>query len=104
MSQKEVIFSPNAEREIKKLSSNHQEFVVSGIESWSSGKTKPEVEKIKSQPDFYRLRLGNFRVIYYPLGAERVLLLLIRDRKNAYQNLGDLPAKLKSAIMRVGLR
>lgn len=103
MTPKEVVFSPNAERDIKKLSAENRKLVIDGIESWQSQKTKPAIEKIKSQPDFFRLRLGRFRIIYYPLSNERVVLLLIRDRKDAYSGLDRLPKKLETAMRKLHL-
>lgn len=101
MSRKQVIFSPNAEKEIKRLSKHDQRLVMGALKAFSVGDGKPQIEKIKSQPSFYRLRVGNFRIIYYPLSPERVVLLLIRDRKTAYKGLGDLGERLNTAVRRL---
>lgn len=103
MSPKEIIFSPNAEKELKRLQKKDQKFVMGALERFSAGEGKQEVEKIKSQPCFFRLKAGNFRLIYYPLSSERVVLLLIRDRKNAYRNLGDLEQRLETAKRKLNI-
>lgn len=100
---KEVIFSPNAEREIKKLTKQDRQNVWTGLKKWRSGELCPDVEKIKAAPNFYRVRFGNFRVIYYPLSKERIVLLLVRDRKEAYRSLGDLDGKLDTALTKLKL-
>ena len=101
MAPKEIIFSPNAEKEIKKLSKQDQSLVLDALKKWRDGKTKPNIEKIKSQPDFFRLKAGHFRLVYYPLSPERVVLLLIRNRKDAYQGLSSLPTKLDTALRKL---
>ena len=98
MQPKKIIFAPNAEKEIKKLTKQAQRSVIKTLRKWSSGEGTVEIEKLRSQPDFFRLRAGNIRVIYYPISGERVVLLLIRDRKHAYKNLGNLPERLDSAM------
>ena len=103
MASREVIFSPQAERDIKGLSKQTQRLAVSALENWAAGKGRQETEKIKSQPDFFRLKAGCLRFIYYPLSRERVLVLMIRDRKDAYRNLEALPTKLETAMTRLKL-
>lgn len=100
---KEYVFSPNAERELKKLEKRDQKRVFRTLRDWREGKLAPQIEKIKSQPDFYRVRAGDFRLVYYPLTGSRLVILLIRDRKNAYKNLGDLSAMLKTAKRKLGV-
>lgn len=100
MASREVIFSPQAERDIKGLSKQNQKLAISALENWALGKGKSETEKIKSQPDFYRLKAGCLRLFYYPLSSGRVVVLMIRDRKDAYRNLDALPARLETAMHR----
>ena len=103
MASREVVFSPQAERDIKGLSQQNQKLAITALEQWAQGDGKYETEKIKSQPDFFRLRAGCLRVIYYPLSRGRVVILMIRDRKDAYRNLDALPAKLETAMTRLNL-
>lgn len=99
----DIVFAPNAERELKKLSRDKQKRIFRGLREWCDGETVPDIEKIQSQPDFLRVRVGDFRLIYYPLTSDRALILVIRDRKNAYRNLGDLSIMLKTAKRRIGM-
>jgi len=101
LSPTEIIFSPNAEKEIKRLQNTDMKIVLGALEKFSAGEGKNNVEKIKANPCFFRLKVGSFRLIYYPLSHERVVLLLIRDRKNAYKNLGDLDKRLETAIRKL---
>ena len=98
MAAKTIIFSPNAERELKSLTREAQKQIIRSLERWAGGEAKCDVEKIKTQPDFYRLKAGDYRIIYCPLLGGRVVLLLIRDRKEAYKKLPNLPAHLETAV------
>lgn len=101
MSPKEIIFSPNAEKEMKRLQRIDQKLVLGALQKFGAGDGRQNVEKIKANPCFFRLKAGNFRLVYYPLSPERVVLLLIRDRKEAYRNLGDLDKRLETAIRKL---
>jgi mRNA interferase RelE/StbE len=98
---REIVFSPQAERDIKELSKQHQVLVISALEEWALGADRHQTEKIKSQPSFYRLKVGCLRIFYYPLTQGRVVVLMIKDRKEAYRNLEVLPVKLATAIRRL---
>lgn len=100
----EIIFSPQAEKELKGLTGREQKLVIGALKKWKDGNLVPNLEKIKSQPDFYRFRASHLRIIYYPLNAGRVVLLLIRDRKDAYKCLGDLNDRLSTALMKIAAR
>jgi len=99
----EIVFAPKAERQIKKLTRDQQRIVFGTLADWKSGATSPSIEKIKSQPDFFRLRAGDFRMIYCLLTHARVLILLVKDRKDAYKNLGDLTPILRAAKKSLGI-
>mgnify|MGYP001941626465 CR=1 FL=1 len=103
MAAKEIVFSPNAEAELGTLTRQQQKKIFRELRNWSSGESKPEIEKIKSQPSFYRLKIADVRIVYYPFENGRVVLLLIRDRKNAYRNLPNLPQKLQTAARHLGI-
>ena len=47
-----------------------------------------KIKKLKTKSDIYRLRLRTFRVLYAKNnGILRLLVVRVRHRKNAYQNL-----------------
>lgn len=59
------------------------------------------IEKIKGHPSFFRIKGRDMRVIYHPLTASRIVVLVIRDRKEAYRGLGGLNNKLEAALHRM---
>lgn len=98
MTPREVVFGPSAEKEIKKLNKRDQLTVLRYLERFESGEGLLDVEKIRSHPDFFRLKAGNFRLVYYPLSSERIVLLVIRNRKDAYKGLNSLDSRLETAL------
>ena len=103
MSPKEVIFGPSAEKEIKKLQRRDQKTVLRYLDRFSVGDGSVDIEKIKSQPNYYRIKAADFRLVYYPLSSERVVLLVIRNRKDAYKGLNALDRRLETALMQIDM-
>jgi mRNA interferase RelE/StbE len=98
----EIIFSPAAERELKKLTRERQKDVLDALKRLRDSSETLEIEKIKGHPSFFRIKAGTeMRVIFHPLTATRVVVLVIRDRKEAYRGLGSLDGKLQAALHRV---
>ncbi len=98
LSPKEVIISPRAEKEIKKLCKQDQVVALRALEKLEAGGGGLSIEKIKSQPNFYRLKAAHLRLIYYPLKAGRVVILVVRDRKDAYRALQALNDRLQKYV------
>ena len=101
MTSTDIIFSPSAERELKKLTTERQKDVIDALRRLRDGSDTLEIEKIKGHPSFFRIKAGaEMRVIYHPLTAMRLVVLVVRDRKEAYRGLGDLGGKLQAALYR----
>jgi mRNA interferase RelE/StbE len=95
----EIVFSPAARREIKKLTREIQRLVFDTLESLQKTPRPRGVEKIQGHPDFFRVKAGREHRIIYHIFRERLLVVLvIRDRKDAYKGLDDLDGKLGAAL------
>ena len=92
-----VEIAPAARREIKKLTSDILERVIAAIEILQHDARPRGVEKIQGHPSFYRLATGDHRVIYHVRNS-LVVILLVRDRKEAYRNIAGLDRKLSTAM------
>lgn len=104
MSSTEVIISPAAKREIKKLTKDQQKQALTLLRSLENGSETLMIEKIKGHPSFFRIRYRDLRIVYHYLTRSRALILVVRDRKDAYRGLGDLDRKLFSALQDLGER
>jgi mRNA interferase RelE/StbE len=95
----QVVFSPAAKREIKKLDRSVQERVIRTLEQLSKEPRPRGLEKIQGHPDFYRIKAGaDHRIIYHIFQERIIVVLVIRDRKDAYKHLDDLDGKLEAAL------
>jgi mRNA interferase RelE/StbE len=96
----EIVVAPAAKRELRKLECGVQKLVIGVIETLSTDPRPQGVEKLQGHPKFYRIAAGkNHRIIYHILRNRLVVILLVRDRKDAYRNLGDLDGKLSAALI-----
>ena len=98
MSPKEVIFSSSAEKEIKALQKQDQKLVMAQLDRLATGGGQLDIEKIKTHPTFFRIKAAHLRIVYYPLSPTRVVVLLVRNRKDAYRSLNVLERRLETAM------
>ncbi len=89
-----VIFSPSAERDIKKLEAEYAIQLVRDINTYLEtsplpiGKTR--VKKLSGyKPPLYRLRSGDFRA-YYQIHSQAVIILTITHKKDSERILKNL--------------
>ncbi len=102
MSSLDVVFSPAARREIRKFDRGIQLRFIEAAEALGKQPRPRGCEKVKGHPCFYRVKAGgDHRVIYHVLNERVVVILVLRDRKDAYRGLGDLDDKLESAIAEI---
>ncbi len=100
MSGLEIVFSPAARREIKKFDKQIQIRFIKAVEALSLDPRPSGAEKIQGHPGFLRIRAGaDHRIIYSILQDRIVVIVVLRDRKDAYRGLGDLDDKLKAAML-----
>ena len=86
-----VSLKPAAERALAKLSKRNQKTIASRIEALALTPRPRGAEKLKGAVDLYRIRSGDFRIIYQVQGdVLRVLVVIIGDRKDIYDRLKRL--------------
>ncbi len=83
-----IEFSPRAARQFKDLPKQVQVRLKTKIDALSENPRPRGVEKLKGEDDLYRIRVGDFRVIYQVKdNALIVLIVKIGDRKEVYQRI-----------------
>ncbi|MEO0537068.1 MAG: type II toxin-antitoxin system RelE/ParE family toxin [Cyanobacteria bacterium P01_A01_bin.123] len=60
----QVVFKPAAQRQLKKLTPVVQKRLIELIESLTDEPRPPNCKKLKGRLDQYRLRSGDYRIIY----------------------------------------
>lgn len=86
MKRYEVVFSRRAEKDIEKLPSKVVEKIIPVIISLEENPRPSGCKKLKGYIDLWRIRIGNYRVIYSI--EDKILLVDIReigDRKDIYE-------------------
>lgn len=77
-----VRFETRALKDIKKLESSDRRRVIKGIEKLTVALVG-DIKKLTAFKPRYRLRLGNFRVLF-DLEGDEIAIHRIKDRRDAY--------------------
>ena len=81
-----INFARSARRELERLPVRIAEVVLGHIEALQADPRPPGVKKIHGADDLWRLRVGDYRVIYTIDDTARLVdVSAIRDRKDAYR-------------------
>ena len=81
-----VAFAPAADRQFRKLPALVQQRLKPHIDSLPGAPRPPGTVKMHGEPNLYRIRVGNYRIVYYVLDREReVLVVKIKDRREVYR-------------------
>jgi mRNA interferase RelE/StbE len=81
-----VDFAPIAARQFSKLAGQVKRRVGQKIDALETNPRPPGVEKLEGEGSFYRVRVGDFRIVYQI--SDKLLLVLvvkIADRKEVYR-------------------
>ena len=83
-----ILLHPKANDFLKTIEKNLQQRLKQKIKELRSN---PKKGKKLKQSDFYRLRIGEYRIIYeLDLNKEQVTVLFIGHRKNVYDDFSRL--------------
>ena len=87
----EIEVAPQAARQFKKLPRDAQERVGRCIDGLGADPRPPGCEKISGHANLYRVRAGDYRVVYQ-IHDDRlvVIVILVGDRRDIYRLLKDL--------------
>lgn len=84
-----AILSPRAEKELKSIPKISQIAVAKKIRSIRENKGLPQEEKLAGFQNIYRVRVGNYRIVYKKTYQE-LYIVIISHRKQVYRLLGYL--------------
>lgn len=95
----QVLVGKSAEREICKLPADVQQLIIEALEGLGKNPRPPGCEKLKANPQFLRIRAGNYRILY-AIRGRNIIVVVARDRKDAFKGLEDIDLKLAHALRR----
>lgn len=84
-----VILSPRAEKQLRKLAKIDQIAVAKKIRQIKDEQDKGKPEKLKGYKSIFRIRVGNYRIVYRTVRNE-VYIVLMGHRKDIYELLRQL--------------
>lgn len=97
-----VEIAPEAEESVTRFPNSAQKKIIKALEKLTKAKRPAGVEKLSGYPQFYRLRAGEYRIIYAITEDEKlVVVLIVRHRKDVYRNLSNLGNKLITALTNI---
>jgi mRNA interferase RelE/StbE len=80
-----VIITHSAEKFLNKLSKRNYNLVVNAIFSLADNPYQAGIKKLEGMQSTYRIRAGNYRILYQIKNAELVVTVVrIGDRKDVY--------------------
>ncbi len=80
-----IALKPAARRQLHKLPREAQSRIVARIERLAEDPYPPGVKKLKSKVKLFRIRDGNYRIIYTVRKGELLILIVrIGDRQDVY--------------------
>jgi len=86
-----VEFAPAADRQLRAFDKSIQRQLIRRIEKLAHDPRPHGVEKLTGEEDLYRVRSGDYRVLYTIQDKELIVLVVkIADRKEVYRRLPKL--------------
>jgi len=81
-----VQLTPAAERDLRGLSTDVQRRVVKKLRALATDPRPSGVKKLAAEDDVYRIRVGDYRILYQIEDAVLLVLVVrIRHRRNVYR-------------------
>ena len=81
-----ILLAPPAERQLKALTAPVQKRLVKRLKSLRENPRPDGVKKLTAKGDLYRIREGDYRIIYAIQDKELIILVVkIGDRKEVYR-------------------
>jgi mRNA interferase RelE/StbE len=82
----QIEWKPSALHELKRLDRQMIGRIIKGVESLSTNPFPPGIKKLHGSEHTYRLRIGDYRVIYEVFTSHLVVeVVRVRHRKDVYR-------------------
>lgn len=83
-----IVFTVSAANQLKKLGKSIQRLIIEKIKKLDIRQQNNNIKKLSGIPDLYRLRMGNYRVIYQVRHKELIVLILkVGNRGDVYKGI-----------------
>lgn len=83
-----VLFKPSADRSLRRLPEEVQRRIVAAVETLVDTPRPQGSVKLTGADDLYRIRVGNYRVVYAVMDDQLLILILrVAHRKDVYRGM-----------------
>ena len=83
----EIFIEKKAEKDLRRLPKNYQNKIIQKILNLKDNPKPIEARKITSSENYYRIKVGDYRIIYeINYKEKRINIFRVRHRKEAYRN------------------
>jgi mRNA interferase RelE/StbE len=98
-----IVFDRPAEKQFRRLPAEVRQALARRVSALAENPHPPESRKLEGTDDCYRLRQGDYRVVYTIL-EDRVVVLILRvgHRSSAYRRVSDLTRAINRHRRRPG--
>ena len=81
-----VVVAPAAERAFHKLPKELRKRIIQRVEALAANPRPANSKKLKGDEDFYRVRVGDWRIVYQ-IEKQRLVVLVVRigHRRDVYR-------------------
>ena len=80
----QILFRRSARKDLQRLDGVHVRRIFPAIEQLSATPRPPGCKKLKGSEDLFRIRVGDYRVIY-EIRQDVVVIVGVRHRSEAYR-------------------
>ncbi|WBQ10734.1 type II toxin-antitoxin system RelE/ParE family toxin [Hyphomonadaceae bacterium ML37] len=96
----QIVIAKAAAKELRQLDRSTQARMIQALERLQRDPRPRGAKKLKGEDGLLRLRVGDFRVIYHVYEERVIIVLLIKNRKHAYDThtLQSLEARLDRTV------
>lgn len=82
-----ITISPQAEKRLRKIPKIDQIAIAQKIRSLTNPQSPTKAEKLHGYKDIFRIRIGDYRIVYRKLPNLLIHIILIAHRKDVYSLL-----------------
>ncbi len=83
----QIEWKKSALKELKKLDKSSIQKILKKVQSLSSNPRPPGVRKLRGSDKFYRIRVGEYRIVYEISDPVlRIYIIRVGHRKDVYRN------------------
>ncbi|WXG47141.1 MAG: type II toxin-antitoxin system RelE/ParE family toxin [Candidatus Atabeyarchaeum deiterrae] len=84
----EIRWKRSAERDLRSIDRQQVARIISAVESLAGNPFPPGLRKLRGAEQLYRIRVGDYRVIYEIETKSRILTIFyVRHRREAYRKV-----------------